>query len=150
MSESRFSIEARAVRESHDAVALRAFIDARYKPADDIEPSKVGNPDNYIRDFPSDLDARISAMETRLFHEEAGFRDDVARYEQIRLEGLAALDSLEIMYFGSGDPKMAINSPMLILEAHIASYKVMIPRYRELLQQWAKERSEAGVQLSML
>lgn len=135
---------ARVIRETHDAVALKAYIDCRFEPADDVEPSKICKPDNYLRDFPVDLDARIAAMQVRIQHTEASYYRAVSRYTRIRENGLAALDSREIMFNGSGDPQMAINSLMLLYHSHIAAHKVMLPRYRELLAQWQAERDQAG------
>jgi hypothetical protein len=147
MSIDQVTQAARDIRKTHDAVALKTYIDSSFPPADDVEPSKVCNPDNYLRDFPVDLDARIAAMQVRIQHTEATFFRAVSRYTRIRENGLAALDSREIMFNGSGDPKMAINSLMLLYHSHIAAHKVMLPRYRELLAQWQAERDQAGHQL---
>ncbi len=144
-----FAVQAAGLRKTHDASALLSYMEKNFEPVDGIEPSKVASPDNYIRDFPADLDGRIAAMELRLEHEEAGFQRDVSRYESIRADGLNALDELDIMFFGGGDPVMAVRGPLMLLRNHIASYKVTLPRYRELLAQWKHERAAAGEQLGL-
>uniref|UniRef100_UPI001C49DE1E hypothetical protein n=1 Tax=Pseudomonas aeruginosa TaxID=287 RepID=UPI001C49DE1E len=61
----------------------------------------------------------------------------------------SALNSREIMHNGSGDPKLAINGQLLVLHSHIASDKIVLPRYRELLLAWRKERDAAGHQVEL-
>nr|WP_178383617.1 hypothetical protein [Pseudomonas aeruginosa] len=53
------------------------------------------------------------------------------------------------MHNGSGDPKLAINGQLLVLHSHIASDKIVLPRYRELLLAWRKERDAAGHQVEL-
>ncbi|HEK3716892.1 TPA: hypothetical protein ACKRQV_000083 [Pseudomonas aeruginosa] len=140
---------AQRLRETHDRQALHAYIDATFEPYDDVPPSKVAQPDAYIRDFPADLDGRIKAMEARLSHAEPDAVRTKLRYEEIRTGGLSALNSREIMYNGSGDPKLAINAQMMVLHSHVASAKVVLPRYRLLLQAWRAERDAAGHQIGL-
>lgn len=140
---------AKRVRETHDRQALHAYIDASFEPYDDVPPSTIVKPDSYIQDFPIDLDARIKAMEVRLANAEARALRSKLRYEEIRTGGLGALNSREIMHNGSGDPKLAINGQLLVLHSHIASDKIVLPRYRELLLAWRKERVAAGHQVEL-
>ncbi|EKF7416803.1 TPA: hypothetical protein ACNVX4_006313 [Pseudomonas aeruginosa] len=140
---------AKRVRETHDRQALHAYIDASFEPYDDVPASTIVKPDSYIQDFPVDLDARIKAMEVRLANAEARAFRSKMRYEEIRTGGLGALNSREIMHNGSGDPKLAINGQLLVLHSHIASDKIVLPRYRELLLAWRKERNAAGHQVEL-
>lgn len=149
MAIDKITAAAQLVRETHDRQALLAYIDATFEPFDDVPPSKVARPDAYIRDFPADLDGRIKAMEVRLSHAEPDAVRTKLRYEEIRTGGLSALNSREIMFNGSGDPKLAINAQMMVLHSHVASAKVVLPRYRELLQAWRAERDAAGHQIGL-
>lgn len=149
MAIDKITAAAQLVRETHDRQALQAYIDATFEPYDDVPPSKVARPDAYIRDFPADLDGRIKAMEVRLSHAEPDAVRTKLRYEEIRTGGLSALNSREIMYNGSGDPTLAINAQMMVLHSHVASAKVVLPRYRELLQAWRAERDAAGHQIGL-
>lgn len=140
---------AKRIRETHDRQELSAYISSTFEPYDEVPASTVVKPDSYIRDFPVDLDERIKAMEVRLGHAEARAVRDRIRYEEIRTGGLDALNSREIMHNGSGDPKLAINAQLMILHSHIASDKVVLPRYRELLRAWCEERNAAGHQIGI-
>ncbi|KSQ21764.1 hypothetical protein APB26_32820 [Pseudomonas aeruginosa] len=149
MAIDKISEAAQLLRDTHDCQALHAYIDATFEPYEAVPPSKVARPDAYIQDFPTDLDARIKAMEERLKHEEPEAIRIRLRYEEIRTGGLSALNSREIMFNGSGDPKLAINGQMMVLHSRVASAKVVLPRYRELLQSWQAEREAAGHQIGL-
>lgn len=149
MAIDEITAAAQLLRETHDRPALHAYIDATFEPYDEVPPSKVIKPDTYVQDFPSDLDERIKAMEERLRHEEPEAIRIRLRYEEIRTGGLSALNSREIMYNGSGDPKLAINGQMMVLHSRVASSKVVLPRFRELLQAWRAEREAAGHQIGL-
>lgn len=138
---------AQSLRETHDRQWLRAYIDATFEPYEQVPASTIIDPENYLRDMPADLDERIKAMEVRLGHAEARAVRDKQRYEEIRTGGLDALNSREIMYNGSGDPKLAINAQMMVLHSHILADKILLPRYRELLEAWRSERASAGHQI---
>lgn len=149
MAFDHIAAAAKRVRDTHDRQALQAYINAAFEPYESVPASTHVNPDSYIRDFPVDLDARIQAMEVRLFHAEQRAARSKQRYEQIRTGGLDALDSREIMHNGSGEPKLAINGQLMVLHSHIASDKVVLPRYRELLRAWREERTSAGLQIAL-
>lgn len=140
---------AKQVRQNHDRQALHAYIDAAFEPYENVPASTIVQPDSYIRDFPVDLDERIKALEIRLTNAEVRALRSKTRYEQIRIGGLDALDSREIMHNGSGQPQLAINAQLLVLHSHIASDKVLLPRFRELLAQWRQERMAAGQQIDL-
>ncbi|MBW6123125.1 hypothetical protein KZ843_09530 [Pseudomonas aeruginosa] len=150
MAADPITAAAQLIRETHDRQALHAYIDATFEPYDDVPPSTIVKPDSYIQDFPHDLDERIKAMEVRLGHAEVRAVRSKMRYEEIRIGGLDALNSREIMYNGSGDPKLSINAQLLVLHSHITSDKVVLPRYRELLAAWRAERDSAGHQIALL
>lgn len=149
MAIDAITASAKRVRETHDRQALQEYISATFEPYETVPASKIVKPDSYIRDFPVDLDGRIKAMEVRLGHAEARAVRSKMRYEEIRIGGLEALNSREIMHNGSGDPKLAINGQLLVLHSHIASDKVVLPRYRELLRIWREERTFAGHQIDL-
>lgn len=149
MTTDAITAAAQQLRETHDRQALHAYIDATFEPYDEVPASKVVKPDSYIRDFPVDLDERIKAMEVRLGHAESRAVRSRMRYEEIRTGGLDALNSREIMYNGSGDPKLAINAQLMVLHSHVASDKVVLPRYRELLSTWRAQRNAAGHQIGL-
>lgn len=140
---------AQTLRESHDREWLRAYIDSTFEPYDQVPPSTIIKPEEYLRDLPTDLDERIKALEVRVSHAEARAVRDKLRYEEIRTGGLDALNSREIMYNGSGEPKLAINAQMMVLHSHIMSDKILLPKYRELLDTWRSERASAGHQIDL-
>ncbi len=150
MAADPITAAAQRIRETHDRLALRAYIDATFEPYDEVPPSTTVNPDSFIEDFPHDLDERIKAMEVRLGHAVVRAARSKMRYEEIRVGGLDALNSREIMHNGSGDPKLSINAQLMVLHSHVMFDKVVLPRYRELLAAWQAERDSAGHQIALL
>lgn len=146
---NRIAQQANQIRQTHDAEALHKHLHQAFEDVADIPASTIVKVANYVRDFPEDLDARIEALRVRLNYTEKSLCHDIKRYEDIRENGLKALTAQEIVINGSGDPRMAVTGPMLLLHSHIAAYKVLVPGYKALLDQWVSERTEAGIQMDM-
>jgi len=137
------------VRSSHDAQALATYMDREFLPAEEISLSGTCRLEHYIEKMPADLDQRIQALSVSLASAEESYQKDYVRYSKIRNDGLNALTDLEIAYFGSCNPIMAVRSPLLILGSHIASGKAKIPFLRQQLAECRQARAIAGEQLAM-
>lgn len=146
---NRITQEANQIRQTHDAEALRSYLHEAFEPACMVPASKIIKVENYLRDFPVDLDSRIEALQVRLANTEASLQKDIQRYELIRENGLSALTAQEIVINGSGDPRMAVYGPMILLHSHLAAYKVLVPGYRAELDDLMSQRIKAGFQLAM-
>lgn len=146
---NRITQEASQIRKAHDAEALRGYLHEAFEPACMVPASKIIKVENYLRDFPVDLDSRIEALQVRLVNAEASMQKDIQRYELIRENGLSALTAQEIVINGCGDPRMAVYGPMILLHSHLAAYQVLVPGYRAELEDLKSQRIKAGFQLAM-